>query len=405
MKHQMTRFFPSARRLALVAPMVLCGSAGWILWPPAVSSHATLTTTVQFDREIVRILDQHCAMCHMDDGPAFPLLTYEQTWLRRQDIYAAVIGRHMPPWAAFAGYGEFANDNRLTLRETQFVVSWVEGLGPRNSGRVFTNVIDTNAKQREEIRAETYFDHWHLGQPDLTLSLTPGTIQPSPAGAEQTNEVRRVVIDTGLTSERWLHSLEFRPSDRRVLSAAFFTVQETGQWIGSWTPWYGYAILPDGVAHRLPPGAHIMAEFHYRPVNEPIVEQGMLGLTFADAAGNPPARTVDIVLNAESEFPGGPNLREVRASAWMAQDTELLALLPELRNGIQSLEVSARTLDGATQILLFAKDIPMEWPTPYILKTPIELPKGTELSVVAYYAPSDEPSTEQIRTLASASAR
>ena len=40
----------------------------------------------------------------------------------------------MPPWAAVPGYGQFVNDNSLTLRETQFIVSWVEGLGPRNAG-------------------------------------------------------------------------------------------------------------------------------------------------------------------------------------------------------------------------------------------------------------------------------
>ena len=39
-----------------------------------------LTTTVLFDREIVRILDKHCVMCHVEKGPAFPLETYEQTW-------------------------------------------------------------------------------------------------------------------------------------------------------------------------------------------------------------------------------------------------------------------------------------------------------------------------------------
>ena len=40
----------------------------------------------------------------------------------------------MPPWAAVSGYGQFVNENVATLRETQFLVSWVEGLGPRNAG-------------------------------------------------------------------------------------------------------------------------------------------------------------------------------------------------------------------------------------------------------------------------------
>src|SRR5215471_7879171 len=116
----------------------------FFLWPFSSLAHETLTTTVLFDREIVRILNKHCVMCHTENGPSFALETYEQTWLQGRKIRTGVIARHMPPWAAVPGYGEFVNDNSLTLRETQFMVSWVEGLGPRNSGTVFTNVVDSS---------------------------------------------------------------------------------------------------------------------------------------------------------------------------------------------------------------------------------------------------------------------
>src|SRR5689334_12086684 len=76
-------------------------------------SHETLTTTVLFDREIVQILNRRCVMCHFEKGPSFPLETYEQTWLRGRQIRASVIARHMPPWNAVSGYGQFANDNSL----------------------------------------------------------------------------------------------------------------------------------------------------------------------------------------------------------------------------------------------------------------------------------------------------
>src|SRR5579884_2787287 len=142
------------------------------LLPRAAAPHETLTTTVLFDREIVRILDKHCVMCHVENGPAFPLATYEQTWLARRKIHAQTISRHMPPWAAVPGYGDFANDNNLTLRETQFIVSWVEGLGPRNSGTVFTNTAQAAARPKE-VRANADFAHWRLGQPDLVKRLPP----------------------------------------------------------------------------------------------------------------------------------------------------------------------------------------------------------------------------------------
>jgi hypothetical protein len=324
----------------------------------AAISHETLTTTVLFDREIVRILDRHCVMCHAEDGPSFPLETYEQTWLQKRPIRVSVIARHMPPWAAVSGYGQFANENSLTLRETQFVISWVEGLGPRNAGTVFTNTASGDAKRPQEIHAHTDFGKWQLGEPQLKRRLSANTVEP------QANETKRVIIDLGLTSERRLRALEFMPGDRRVVRAAFFAVQETGQWIGSWTPWYGFMSLPKGTAYRLPAGSHIVAEIHYRGVKERVADQGTLGLFFAD-----PSATdwiSDVVLESKTR---------------LTADTYVVALKPEIQPGIKFIEVSARKLDGSTEILLFAKDIPVDWPTPYILKDPVLIPRGTVLSV------------------------
>src|SRR5262245_6072311 len=225
----------------------------WLI--PPLKAHETLNTTVLFDREIVRILDRHCVMCHAENGPSFPLETYEQTWLRGRKVRSEVIARHMPPWSAVPGYGQFINDNNLTLRETQFVISWVEGLGPRNAGTVFLNVQDPDAPRPKPVHAQAIFGKWQLGQPDLIKQLSPTTIAPG-----QANDVKRVVIESGLTSERRLRAIEFMPGDRRVVRAAFFTIQETGQWIGSWTPWYGITELPDGSSCRVPAGAHIVAE-------------------------------------------------------------------------------------------------------------------------------------------------
>ena len=61
-----------------------------------------------------------------------------------------------------------------------------------------------------------------------------------------------------------------------------------------------------------------------------------------------------------------------------------VALRPEISSGAKSLEVSVRNPDGNTEVLLFAKDIPADWPTPYIFKKPVLLRRGAILSVTAY---------------------
>jgi hypothetical protein len=222
------------------------------------------------------------------------------------------------------------------------------------------NVTDASATRTQEVRAHVDFGHWELGEPELRRPLSANTIEP------QANIVKRTVVDLGLTSERRLRGLEFMPSDRRVVRAAFFTIQETGQWIGSWTPWYGFVNLPKGAAYRLPAGSHIVAEIHYRGAAERVVEQGSLGLYFAD---RPTDVVSEFVLDAKT-----PRMR-------LVADTSVLALRPEVTAGVKSIEVSARKPDGGTEVLLFAKDFSLDWPTPYILKNPVALPKGTELRV------------------------
>lgn len=349
--------------------VALYAMACWIGWPRLARSHGSITTTVLFDREIVRILDSHCVMCHNDQSLAFPLSTYEQTWVRGRDIRTQILRRHMPPWSAVAGYGVFVNDNNLTVRETQFMVSWVEGLGPRNAGTVFLNVARPDAASTE-VRAEAHVGHWQLGEPDLSRPLTPTRVEPG-----QSDFVQRVIVDPGLMSERQMRALEYQPGDHRVVRAATFFVEGTGQWLGSWTPWYGFVKLPDGVSARLPARSRIVVDVHYRSTDRPVVDRGTLGLFFTRA--KPSAVSSDVVLEAKAI-----SSDKLRATTRLSRDTWVWALRPDLVPGIASIEVSARTPDGGTEILLLARNPDIEWPTPYIMKAPRLLRRGTEVSFV-----------------------
>ena len=351
--------------------VVIAGLAlGWILSPRLALSHGSVTTTVLFDREIVRILNNHCVTCHIDGGLAFPLSTYEETWVRGRSIRTAILRHHMPPWPAVTGYGEFVNDNGLTLRETQFLVAWVEGLGPRNAGTVFLNVHDPAAAAQQQVRATAHVGHWQVGEPDLVRSLEPRRIE-----AGQGDFVQRSTIDPQLKGERRVTALEYMPGDRRVVRAAVFSVESTGQWLGSWTPWYGQTQLPDGVAVRLPPGSRIVAEIHYRGGTKPVVDRGELGLHFAD---RPTAATsADLVLRPSSDTRG-----VMRATVPVTSDMRIWALRPDLDGDVASLEVTARRPDGGTVILLYARDVSAQWPTPFILKKPLLVRRGAQISFV-----------------------
>jgi hypothetical protein len=348
--------------------------------PRPVLSHETVSTTVLFDREIVKILDRHCVMCHVEGGPSFPLAAYEDVWLQKRKVSAAVLAKHMPPWAAMPGYGRFANENAVTMRESQFIVSWMEGLGPRNAGQVFTNTAAQGGATRAAVRAHAHFGVWQLGQPDLTRELDAVSVEPG-----RPDDVLRSSIDLGTNEELRVRAFEYMPGDRRVVRAAVFTVQETGQWIGSWSPWYGFIKLPANAAYRLPPRAHISAEIHYRHTRERVVDRGRIGLFFGDDSS---AKSVsDIVVTARrASDPTGAlgSARRLHGESAVATDTALVALRPDLVSGLTSIEVAAHRANGGTDVLLFAKDIPQAWPTPYIFKDPVVVRRGTKLSVTAY---------------------
>jgi hypothetical protein len=364
--------------------IMLYAIACWIGWPRDARSHGSITTTVLFDREIVRILNNHCVMCHSDESLAFPLSTYEQTWLRGRDIRTQILRRHMPPWSAVAGYGEFANDNNLTVRETQFMVSWVEGLGPRNAGTVFLNVARPEATTAE-VRATAHVGHWQLGEPDLSRQLTPTRVE-----AGQADFAQRIVVDPGLTSERQMRALEYQPGDRRVVRAATFFVEGSGQWLGSWTPWYGFAKLPDGVTTRLPARSRIVADVYYRGADRPVVDRGTLGLFFNQDKTS--SVTSDLVIEAKPV-----SADKLGATSRLSRDTRVWALRPDVVADLASIEVSARTPDGGTEILLLAKNPSTDWPTPYIMKAPRLLRRGTEISFVVQRRPNAKGPTGRLR--------
>jgi hypothetical protein len=136
------------------------------------------------------------------------------------------------------------------------------------------------------------------------------------------------------------------------------------------------------VAYTLPAGSHIVAEIHYQHVSEQVVDRGKLGVFFADRGAADPV--TDVILEARGDVPAGAGAGRFHAETTLDRNTTVLALRPDVLPGVASVEVSARKPGGGSEILLFAKDIPIDWPTPYIFKEGVTLPSGTTLAVTAY---------------------
>jgi hypothetical protein len=137
-----------------------------------------------------------------------------------------------------------------------------------------------------------------------------------------------------------------------------------------------------------------VAEIHYRGSNQPIQEVGTLGIYWASGPSEQPPS--DLVIDARPEGASTPAGQKFFASVPIGAEMNILAFKPDVSPGLSSVEVSARKPDGTRQILLLLRDILEQWPTPYILKDPVTLSRGTELTVTAYSAASQPPGSVKV---------
>ena len=366
--------------MAIAAACVIAVAA---VWPPRASPHNPITTTVLFNREVAKILQQKCLQCHSGDGMAMDLTTYAEARPWAVAIKEEVLARRMPPWPAEPGYGQFANDVGLTARDREFLVSWIDGGVPEGDGA-----------------APAYLDHsahWMLGTPDALVTAKPGVVvEPG-----RPIEFQRFIIDTGVTRETWLRAIDYKPSDKRVVRAAFFTVAGTGQYLGGWSPWRTTLQVPDGTAIRLPARARIAVDVLYQSAPDRVVDTPQLGLYFAGAA---PAREITTTVlepPVSARTAAGAGSSRLTAAHPLRVDTAIVEVRPELGPGARSIEVKAKRPDGSSQVLLWIRKFREEWQTSYVFQQPQMLPKGTVLQAVAYFDAAPAHTASPLRVVVS----
>jgi len=348
---------------AVVTSVALAGA----FWPREVSTHNPVVTTVLFNREIATLFERKCLQCHAEDLMAMPLGTYAEARPWAVAIKEEILARRMPPWPAERGYGDFVNDIGLTTREFEFLISWIDGGVPKGEGTV--------------PRYADHRDHWLLGDPDVvgTAREAASVAAGSPTG------FRRIIIDPDFREDRWVRALDYKPTGKRVTRAAFFTIADTGQYVGGWTPWHSATTLPDGVAIRIPARSRIAVDVLYHGADKTVTDRPSLGLYLRKV---PPASPMtNIVLQSEPAraTPAAAGVRRMTAEVTLGAESSLLALRPEMGLGGTSIELKTRRPDGSVQVLLWIKDFPQEWQTPYIFRQPIVLPKGSVIRAIAYF--------------------
>src|SRR5579862_5323345 len=95
-----------------------------ILFGAAVLANAA--DKITFSDNIAPILYQNCVTCHRPGEAApFSLITYDDAKKRGSLIAAVTKSHYMPPWHTQHGYGEFADERRLTDTQITAIGEWV----------------------------------------------------------------------------------------------------------------------------------------------------------------------------------------------------------------------------------------------------------------------------------------
>ncbi|MEO5895524.1 MAG: cytochrome c [Vicinamibacterales bacterium] len=333
-----------------------------------------VSSSVTFNREIVRILDRKCVICHAPGGVAMSLVTYRDVRPWARAIREEVVEQRMPPWGAAQGYIGLANDPGLNARELAMILTWVDGGLPRGQERDLP---------RPSPARET---------PPAADHVVRLPLQRIPAGQEHV--IRTVTVDPKLSGSRKLQRIDFRPGDRQVLRSAFVSVVvargsvRERLWAGAWTPWQMTA-PPAGSVIQVPAGAHFEVELHYRGGEADLQDVSSLELFFAghDASASLSQLAIDTGTPSTGRNPRATGSNTLRSSS------HLWAIVPRIPSSGQAsdahdpaahkttLEVTARRPDGLVQVLLWVPRYRPDWPTPYVLREPVTLLPGTTINV------------------------
>ncbi len=183
----MTRTFSSVGLLIL--------SAGFALG--ADSAKAVSDPT--FSKDVAPILQRACQNCHRPGSIApMSLLNYKETRPWARSIKEKVVNRTMPPWHIDRNVGvtKFKDDPSLTDAEVATIANWVDH-----------GSVEGNPADMPPAREFSDLDKWHLGKPDLVVSMPKPYVLKGKGG----DEFLDVDIDPGFTEDMYIQAVETKP--------------------------------------------------------------------------------------------------------------------------------------------------------------------------------------------------
>jgi peroxiredoxin len=337
---------------------------------------------VTYASHIAGILQRHCVECHRPGqvGP-FPLTSYEQAagWSAMIDL--VVRDGRMPPWNADDEFdGVFKNQRKLSKKDRQALLAWIEAGMPRGD-------------PAREPAAKKYPKAWRIGKPDRVFTMQESFLVPK----DGTVEYKFFNIPTDYKDDKWIVAMEARPGAPEVVHhiLAFIIEPKKGNVVSSrlgledgflcaTVPGDTPAIFPPGCAKRLPAGATIVLQMHYTTSGKAASDRSSLAVRFAREPIEHEVRTRGIY-NMTFEIPAGAENHEVRAEYTTDSDIEVTALFPHMHTRGKDWTYLVKYPDGKEKKILSVSRYDFNWQESYLFATPLLLPRGSRVQCIAHF--------------------
>jgi len=347
---------------------------------------------VTFNRQIAPILYKNCTTCHHPGGGGpFSLLTYEEVRRRAPQIVQVTASRFMPPWLPEHGYGDFADERRLSSDEIVLIQKWVSAGMPRG---------DDPAPP-----VPHYNETWGLGKPDLILTIQ----RPATLPASGSDIFLNFVLPYPLDKTHYIRAMEIRPGTPQVVHHANVLIDRTGSWRRAhpdnwrdgvpgmelivdagdtfdpdshflfWKPDTPVLIEAPGMPWRLDPGNDLILNMHLKPSGKPETIDAQIGLYFSEKPPTKQPMLLQLEHDGALDIPPGDSDFVVEDQLKLPVDVDVLGVYPHAHYLGKDLQGYAILPDGKKTWLIWIRDWDIDRQSVYRYRKPVYLPKGTTI--------------------------
>ncbi len=234
-----------------------------VLYPPTFAQQSGGPATT-FSRDVAPILQKSCQSCHRPGAIApMSLVTYQDVRPWARAIKQKVQAREMPPWYIdrHIGIQKFKDDPSLTDAEIATIAKWVDAGAPAG-----------DAADMPKPRVFDDIDRWHIGKPDMVVSL-PKAYELRANGPDEFYDVD---VDPGFKEDLYIAAVETKPepfSFRVVHHATANMIEDeeedpVGFFFNEYALGKNGDIFPENSGRLIKAGSKIHFNLHLHPSGE-----------------------------------------------------------------------------------------------------------------------------------------